>query len=289
MAETFRTVFAESWSHLCDLLFEGTWQPSLGRFRSQMAYSGRGDARYELSTSLMRLGGEFAEVERHLIRNFKKYALRDVVTVDSFWNWLALAQHHGLPTRLLDWTYSPLVALHFATSEVQSHPRDAVVWCANFVQIHATLPRHLRRVLEREGSDVWTVEMLDEHVPNWEALNGLGDALLFFEPPSIDQRIVNQYALFSVPANPGATVDSYLSRHPEVAVRVVIPDRLRWEVRDKLDQANINERVLFPGLDGLSAWLRRHYCTGPMAVRPEGKEHGSHGRDEHSPLKDSIP
>ena len=54
-----------------------------------------------------------------------------------------------------------------------------------------------------------------------------------------------------------AKLDDWLERHEELALRVVVPAALRWEVRDKLDQANITERVLFPGLDGLSRWLRR--------------------------------
>jgi hypothetical protein len=44
-----------------------------------------------------------------------------------------------------------------------------------------------------------------------------------------------------------------------LARRIVISAELKWEASDKLDQANITERVLFPGLDGLSRWLRRHY------------------------------
>ena len=62
--------------------------------------------------------------------------------------------------------------------------------------------------------------------------------------------------------NPGhllVAVDDWLSRHPHLYRRLIIPRQLKWEIRDKLDQCNITERVLFPGLDGLSSWLRRHY------------------------------
>ena len=83
--------------------------------------------------------------------------------------------------------------------------------------------------------------------------------VLFIEPPSLDTRILNQFALFSLMADPSARLDTWLEDHPHLYRRVIVPAELKWEVRDKLDQANINERTLFPGLDGLSRWLERYY------------------------------
>jgi hypothetical protein len=92
--------------------------------------------------------------------------------------------------------------------------------------------------------------------------------VVFLEPPSLDPRIVNQFALFSLMSSPRATLDDWLASHAAVARRVVIPAGLKWEIRDKLDQANVNERVLFPGLDGLSRWLTRYYWPKPAGHSP---------------------
>jgi hypothetical protein len=247
-----------SWTELLEELFAESWRQELRRFRSQFAFRGRNDAAEDLSTSLQRLGGD-AAIEGHLLRNFRKYAQPEAVPFDSVWNWLALAQHHGLPTRLLDWTYSPFVALHFATADVRRFGRDAVVWMIDYVRAQREAPEPLLTALREEGMDVFTAELLDTVAPGRRELEELGDFVVFLEPPSINPRIVNQYALFSLMSRSDARLDDWLAERPELARKVVVPAELKWEVRDKLDQANVTERVLFPGLDGLSRWLGRYY------------------------------
>jgi hypothetical protein len=256
--EDFRVT---SWAELNDLLYEGSWNDSLSRFRSSFAFRGESNCAYTLKTSLARLAPAPERIESHLLRNFRKYARRDSVPDDSIWNWLAVAQHHGLPTRLLDWTYSPFVALHFATADLDNYGVDGVIWCVNFVKSNQLLPEKLRRVLGQEGSDAFTVEMLSGLAGTITEFDRLSndEFVLFIEPPSLDSRIVNQFALFSMMSNPSARLDHWLASHPELYRRLIIKSDLKWEVRDKLDQANITERVLFPGLDGLSSWLKRYY------------------------------
>ena len=250
------------WAELQQALYADSWQADLERFRSNFAFRGRNDVAEDLRTSLLRLGGDPREVEAHLLRNFRKYAQRRDVPFDSSWNWLALAQHHGLPTRLLDWTYSPLVALHFATARMEFYDRDGVVWMVDYVQAQKEAPQPLRSVLEDQEMVVFTAELLEEAAGGLATLERLAgdDYVVFLEPPSLDERIVNQYGLFSLMSRPEARLDDWLDSRAELARRVVIPAELKWEIRDKLDQANVTERVLFPGLDGLSRWLARYYA-----------------------------
>jgi hypothetical protein len=257
-----RELRPKSWTELQDMLFGNSWNKNIQRFRSDYVYRGLGNADWALKTSLARLGGNFRELEAHLLRNFKKYATQQSFSSRSEWTWLAMAQHYGLPTRMLDWTYSPYVALHFATVNLEDYHRNGLIFCANYVQIHELLPARLKHILRRERSNAFTAEMLDAVASSLTALERLSrhDFTLFLEPPSLDQRIVNQFALFSFMSNPQTQFDTWLRKQAnDLAFRIVIPAGMKWEIRDKLDQANISERVLFPGLDGLCQWLRRHY------------------------------
>lgn len=257
-----------SWNELNDALFAESWQEPLGRFRSPYVFRGQSDAAHDLNTSLARMSGpeSAGTLEGHLLRAFRRYAHRHAPGEDTVWNWLALAQHHGLPTRLLDWTYSPFVALHFATAGPPQQDTDCAVWCVNYVQTNELLPPRLCKLLEAEGADVFTAEMLARAARTLPEYDALSDEpfIAFFEPPSLDERIVNQFALFSLLSDPATATDEWLearSRDSETSLcrRVVLPADLKREARDKLDQANITERVLLPGLDGLSAWLHRYY------------------------------
>jgi len=256
-----------TWAELSEVLFADTWNSGINRFRSNFAYRGVAVHSYPLSNGLSRLGTPYPTMERNLIKQFKKYAHPHIVERDTEWHWLSIAQHHGLSTRLIDWTYSPFVALHFATANLSQYDQDGAVWKVNYSDVHALLQRAQTKTLDDLGARIFSVDALVETIRDLEALDKLKapnfDAAVFFEPPAIDQRIVNQFAYFSVLSDPFLSMDDWLSR-PQIAgkvssMKIVIPHDLKWEIRDKLDQSNVTERVLMPGLDGLCAWLNRHY------------------------------
>ena len=258
----------KNWTELQKVLFDyeiGLTAP--GRYRSPYAYRGLSENYPDLKTSLMRIGGPYHELEHALLRNFKKYAESPKLHVDSEWLCLALAQHHGLPTRLLDWTYSPYVALHFATEDTAKSDKDGVIWCVNYQVIKEYLPHELQGSMHEQGFK-FTIDQLQQGIYDLNRLNHLyekyGDFVIFIEPPSLDSRIVNQYALFSMMSSPKKLLNVWLEENKHIDDlyhKIIIPSNLKWQIRDHLDQANINERTLFPGLDGLSSYLKRYYSA----------------------------
>jgi hypothetical protein len=276
-----------SWGELVDVLFADSFDKDLGRHRSPFIFRGTTQD-WPLSPSLHRMQHPrdlVPNIEKALVRSFKKYAYHEVNGVISDWKWLSIAQHHGLPTRLLDWTFSPFVALHFATDRLESMALDGVVWMVDFTKCRQALPPPLREALHDSFAWNFSVEMLEERFPRIQALEEMKGSypefVVFFEPPSLDPRIVNQFGLFSLMNRPHADLTLWLQRRggelPGIARRVVIASDLKWEIRDKLDQMNLTERVIYPGLDGLSQWLKRWYSPANPKPAP-----GAPGRPPRS-------
>jgi hypothetical protein len=146
-----------------------------------------------------------------------------------------------------------------------------VVWKIDINEIHALLPEKYMAMLDEENAGIFTVEMLQKIVDNTEQYDEdmKDQAMVVIEPPSIDPRIINQYSYFSIIPSGMKDIEEFLNTYTQNSVKYVIKKELRWRLRDMLDQLNINERIVYPGLDGLSQWLARHYYVKP---RPEQEE-----------------
>jgi hypothetical protein len=263
-------VTVSSWRELDDAISEAGRGDGAAHAHSTLVFRGLARSTYTHVSGLAQLDGDYADLESHLIRNFRKYAHRQAPGA-TIWDWLALGQHHGLPTRLLDWTFSPLVALHFATA---SRPEDdGVLLAVDCAGAHQLLPKPLRESLKAEGALVFTTEMLAESacdLASFDQLGGDEPFLLFFEPPSLDERVINQSSVLSAFSRVTFQLEQWLTTHPRLWRGWIIPAEVKAEIRQRLDQANITERVLLPGLDGLADWLRRYYSPNRVATGDTG-------------------
>lgn len=253
---------------LSDLIAQTTPEPdpTSGRRRSTGVYRGAAHAAWPLLTSLDQLGGAGrphtkAELEEYILRSFIRYSRPYFPTPPvNDWEVLIAAQHHGLPTRLLDWTYSPLVAAHFATVD-PAVTTDRAVWRLDWKTVHRRfhLPELALLIQDLEG-------ILGGDRPfTPSALFAMRDDVRPFacmlEPPSLNARITAQSATFTLCSDKRQPFDRFLEHHGlgEMLTKLVIPAQEAGRIRDQLDLVSVDERRLFPDLDGVAAHLRRYY------------------------------
>lgn len=268
MATKITEIYIDSISQLNDIFFRAEFDAKISRHRDLRLYRGLCNSSYNLVTSLRRnCKDSDSALEKSILDNFGKYAAIENPDINSsIWKKMFLGQHHGLPTRLLDWTRSPLVALHFAMTEgnmdlIDQH--DCIIWELDVKKLNVALPEEYKEVINEYNQQIFSVEMLEkacgtENTTAYDKAMGT-DKMIIVEPPSIDPRIMNQYSFFSVVPTGVEKVDDILNLYPDAVKKYVISKNIRWQIRDMLDQANINERIIYPGLDGIAAWIGRYY------------------------------
>jgi hypothetical protein len=240
--------------------------PRTGRLRDSGVYRGALDARWPLFTSLDTLGGTSpphakAGLEEHILRNFIRYSRPYLGTPPvNDWEVLVAAQHHGLPTRLLDWTYSPLVAAHFATLGGRADA-DRAVWRLDWQQVHRRFELPALALLIQDLDELFPDERPFTPWKLFDADRVRPEFACMLEPPSLDARIVAQAATFTLCSDRTQSFDRFLDRHglAGALTKLVIPAADTGRLRDQLDLVSVDERRLFPDLDGLAEHLRRYY------------------------------
>jgi hypothetical protein len=231
-------------------------------------YRGSSNAKSPLLTSLARLGGinpphTKSELEEHILRNFIRYS-RPYLGIDTVndWEHLVSAQHHGVPTRLLDWTYSPLVAAFFATRpNDDGDVADRAVWRLDWQSVHQKFEFPPLSLLIKDLDELFGK---DGHFTPWVLMRrgAQRDFACLLEPPSLDDRIVAQAAVFTLCSDKTRAFDAFLVDHglESALTKYVIPGAEVGRLRDQLDLVGVDERRLFPDLDGVAAAIRRYYA-----------------------------
>lgn len=193
-------------------------------------FRGVADARFDLIPSVGRWTGPAnhrAGYEKDLLEEFKRKGVGYTERMPSNdWDWLFLAQHYGLPTRLLDWSTSPLVALFFALAESQAP--EFAVYEANVAD---TVPVP---ILVSSGVNPFTVNLTLQVYPTFVA-----------------PRVERQASVFTVHQDPWQPLTS-----KNTIRKFVFPASARRDGLRKLRHLGITSSMLMPGLDGLAIDVR---------------------------------
>jgi FRG domain len=189
----------------------------------------------------LRQGG-VSQTEREMFKEFIRQALPYLeVKIDNDWDWLALAQHHGMATPLLDWTLNPLAALWFAVNKPAKDRKPGVVW-----------------VFPPRQEDIVAVDKMT----GGGGLFGSGRTQVF-QPNHVTRRLVAQLGWFTLHRHQRKserfTPLERDRRYKHLMTKIAIPAKEFREFRYDLDRMGVNKASLFPDLDGLSGHVQWRY------------------------------
>jgi len=226
-------------------------------------FRGQSDSTWGIKSSLFRLFEDFQAIfreykgrkrkfakdkhERLLIEKFQSSAhlyIDYLPEINDLLEWCAIMQHYGAPTRFIDVTFSPFIALYFA---LESGHKD----CSVFAFKHEHFTSIDREVLETDEYSEFI----------FKSGFGTGNEAFFipYEPKMTNPRLMAQQGLFLVPSTNYQTLDKIISLYEDcnkACIQYIIPANLRYEGIKLLRRMNITASVLFPGIDGFCRSLR---------------------------------
>jgi len=240
-------------------------------------FRGESKLEYQLLPSLYRKTKGLAGEKLYLSRNSETKIIREFMTeaagfvnsisVDDTFTWIEYAQHFGVPTRLMDWTSNPLIALYFACSSNQS--MDGRVYILNSLGYRLLSDLDNRNGLEGKIIKEEAIKMICEGEKAFPYPS-------LFKPYYLDRRMLMQSSQFMVWGYKDLTLDSIIKELEEndkireitkymaidgvelqkvedieILSEVQIEGKNKATIQRELDRIGINQATVFPGLDGI--------------------------------------
>ena len=220
---------------------------------------------------------EFSQLEHNILNDFISEACRFIrdVPEDDISTWLEIAQHFGVPTRLLDFTENPLVALYFACSG--SPQNDAAVWIINEPAYNKKFFFESVLVQASKSQNIVTQIVSQEIVwPNYQ--QHVGDLQYIqwpwiYKPHYHAERMNLQSSVFMIwgadrrPLTAFFKDDEYMVKdQPKnsesgIICYVNISAENKSKLLNQLDSLGINEKFVYPGVDGVGRYIRKKYSS----------------------------
>ncbi len=226
-------------------------------------YRGHSDANYRLVPTIgrpYRYNGKkitfSAEQERLLLHRFRRRIYPIAGRILNEWEALLLARHHALPTRILDWSRLPLVALYFAASQRQD--LDGDVWAMVRFEDEA----HDLDILDLSTRNPGHSPLTMFSPPAKRRAGVVVDAVKIVHPFYNSPRIVSQDGVFTLHSDPRRPLEDYANQrfHDDRLdighlIRIPIVAKAKCSLVVQLDTFAINRRTIFPDLDGIAQHL----------------------------------
>src|SRR5215472_181892 len=242
----YKVVRLKSWAEYLSIISDSPYQ--------HWAFRGQRDASLPLYSALSRYliaygihPQAWPAQEERILRIFKRKAthfLENVPDRTDDFEWLALMQDHGAPTRLLDFTWSPYVAAFFALHNATA---EAAVWACNPFEI-----ANIERV-KQEMDPGKSGSFRKYFLPGTEPIVWMG------EPYEMNRRLIAQSGTFIVPGVVDQPIEHILQNYPNpkrTLMKFLLPvDKIRDKGMNELYRMNITQATLFPDLDGLARSL----------------------------------
>ena len=259
-----------SFGHYLDAIENLRFSKNSDGFIPHIWFRGHPNIAYKLIPSVQRYFSEYSEVdlferERNLNTDFMSRASTFLETrpeMNDFCSWIQLMQHYGFPTRLLDWSRSPLYALYFATSDRSADEFDGCIWMLN--------PGLLNKYMAFE-SNTYIYNM--EHgvvkslvIPAFKHSTHEAKSIVACYATLNKLRVFTQQSAFTVHDTRNKLedihTDIYNETGGEMLQRILIPARYKHDIFEQLYSSGITHSNVFPDIEYLAKDIKKQYGIG---------------------------